>query len=193
MVGTGKTDYASDGERVFSIANGHPMMTRVTGMGCVATSIVAAFLAVQPIPLVAAVHAMAFVGLAGEWAAERARNEGAGTFRVKFLDSFERLELGDFESAHVRELRARVRFLSELGLSRATLIPSVVGKTQSLRTLANRGDRSVERWPDYCFPLAASSHRSESQGMESGFAAIDDGKDSPTSPPTPPGLKARPY
>ena len=78
--------------RLFSIANGHPLMTRVTGMGCVATSIVAAFLAVQPIPLVAAVHAMALIGIAGEWAAERAQTEGSGTFRVKFLDSFDRLE-----------------------------------------------------------------------------------------------------
>ena len=104
VVGTGKIDYASDGERVFSIANGHSMMTRVTGMGCVATSIVAAFLAVQPIPLVAAIHAMAFIGVAGEWAAKRAQTEGTGTFRVKFLDSFERLELGDLSSAHAREL-----------------------------------------------------------------------------------------
>jgi hydroxyethylthiazole kinase len=104
VVGTGKIDYASDGERIFSIANGHSMMTRVTGMGCVATSIVAAFLAVQPIPLVAAVHAIAFIGLAGEWAAERARTEGAGTFRVKFLDGFDRLELGDFASVNAREI-----------------------------------------------------------------------------------------
>jgi hydroxyethylthiazole kinase len=102
VVGTGKIDYASDGERVFSIANGHSMMTRVTGMGCVATSVVAAFLTVQPIPLVAAVHAIAFIGLAGEWAAERAETDGAGTFRVKFLDSFDRLELEDFGSANVR-------------------------------------------------------------------------------------------
>jgi hydroxyethylthiazole kinase len=102
VVGTGRTDYASDGERLFSIANGHPLMTRVTGMGCVATSIVAAFLAVQPIPLVAAVHAMAFIGVAGEWAAERARTEGAGTFRVKFLDSFDKLELGHFAKVNAR-------------------------------------------------------------------------------------------
>jgi hydroxyethylthiazole kinase len=91
VVGTGKIDYASDGVRIFSIANGHPMMTRVTGMGCVATSIIAAFLAVQPIPLIAAVHAIALVGIAGEWAAEQALTEGTGTFRVKFLDSFDRL------------------------------------------------------------------------------------------------------
>jgi hydroxyethylthiazole kinase len=102
VVGTGKIDYASDGERIFSIANGHSMMTRVTGMGCVATSIVAAFLAVQPIPLVAAIHAMAFIGLAGEWAAQRAQTEGAGTFRVKFLDSFDRLELADFAGINAR-------------------------------------------------------------------------------------------
>jgi hydroxyethylthiazole kinase len=105
VVGSGKIDYASDGERIFSIANGHPLMTRVTGMGCVATSIVAAFLAVQPIPLLAAVHAMAFMGIAGEWAAERARTEGAGTFRVKFLDSFDKLEIENLARANAREIR----------------------------------------------------------------------------------------
>jgi hydroxyethylthiazole kinase len=104
VVGTGKIDYASDGDRLFSIANGHPLMTHVTGMGCVATSIVAAFLAVQRIPLIAAVHAMTLIGIAGEWAAERARTEGAGTFRVKFLDSFDRLELGNFASENAREI-----------------------------------------------------------------------------------------
>jgi hydroxyethylthiazole kinase len=98
VAGTGKIDYASDGVRVFSTANGHPLMTRVTGMGCVATSIVAAFLAVQPIPLVAAVHAIAFIGIAGEWAAERARDQGPGTFRVRFLDSFDRLDAKDLET-----------------------------------------------------------------------------------------------
>jgi hydroxyethylthiazole kinase len=104
VVGSGKTDYVSDGDRLFSIANGHPLMTRVTGMGCVATSIVAAFLAVQPISLVAAVHAMAFIGIAGEWAAERSQTEGTGTFRVKFLDSFDRLELGNLTSQTIREI-----------------------------------------------------------------------------------------
>jgi hydroxyethylthiazole kinase len=103
-VGTGKTDYASDGRHLFSLANGHPLMTRVTGMGCVATSIVAAFLAVQPVPLIAAIHAMAFVDIAGEWAAERALIEGPGTFRVKFLDSFDRLTAKDLDAA----IRVRV-------------------------------------------------------------------------------------
>jgi hydroxyethylthiazole kinase len=98
-VGTGKVDYASDGRLLFSLANGHPLMTRVTGMGCVATSIVAAFLAVQPVPLIAAIHGMALVDIAGEWATERSLAEGPGTFRVKFLDSFDRLTAKDLDAA----------------------------------------------------------------------------------------------
>jgi hydroxyethylthiazole kinase len=104
VIGTGKIDYASDGERVFSIANGDPLMTRVTGMGCVATSIVAAFLAVQPLPLVAAVHAMALINIAGEWAADQARSAGPGSFRVKFLDSFQQLKLGNFATVKTGEI-----------------------------------------------------------------------------------------
>jgi hydroxyethylthiazole kinase-like sugar kinase family protein len=50
------------------------------------------------------VHAMAFIGIAGEWAAERAQTEGTGTFRVKFLDSFDRLELGNLTSQTIREI-----------------------------------------------------------------------------------------
>jgi hydroxyethylthiazole kinase len=98
VVGTGKIDYASDGTQLFSIANGHPLMTRVTGMGCVATSIVAAFLAVESVPLIAATHAIALIGIAGEWAAGRALTEGSGTFRVKFLDSFDKLSANDLEA-----------------------------------------------------------------------------------------------
>ena len=91
VVGTGKIDYVSDGERIVSIANGHPFMTRVTGMGCVSTAIIAAFLSVQPVALFAAVHAMAFTDIAGELAVEHSQTEGAGTFRVSFIDSFDKL------------------------------------------------------------------------------------------------------
>ena len=108
VVGTGEIDYASDGEQLYSLANGHPLMTRITGMGCVATSIVAAFLAVQPLPLVAAIHATAFIGIAGEWAAEQSRNMGAGTFRVKFLDSFDRLEPDDLAIVRVQEVQGPI-------------------------------------------------------------------------------------
>src|SRR5258705_276711 len=41
---TGVVDYVTDGERVVAIHNGHPMMARVTGLGCTATALVGAFL-----------------------------------------------------------------------------------------------------------------------------------------------------
>jgi hydroxyethylthiazole kinase-like sugar kinase family protein len=42
---------------------------------------------------------MALVDIAGEWAAAQALSEGPGTFRVKFLDSFDRLNAKDLDAA----------------------------------------------------------------------------------------------
>ena len=39
---TGETDLVADGERLASIANGHPLMARVTAMGCAASALVGA-------------------------------------------------------------------------------------------------------------------------------------------------------
>jgi hydroxyethylthiazole kinase len=67
------------------VENGHPMMGQVTGMGCMLTAVVGAFAAVERDPMVAAVGAIAFFGLAGEEAALRAN--GPGTFRSAFMDT----------------------------------------------------------------------------------------------------------
>src|SRR5262249_27738727 len=45
---TGETDLVHDGARLAGIANGHPLMARVTAMGCVASALVGACLAVEP-------------------------------------------------------------------------------------------------------------------------------------------------
>lgn len=87
---SGPVDYITDGEAVISVANGHPMMPRVTGLGCAASAITGAFVAVNPSPLVAAAFAMAVTGMAGEMAAERA--EGPGTFQLYFLDALCRMD-----------------------------------------------------------------------------------------------------
>jgi len=39
---TGPIDAVTDGKRLTRVANGHPMMSTVTGMGCMATPLVAA-------------------------------------------------------------------------------------------------------------------------------------------------------
>jgi hydroxyethylthiazole kinase len=87
---TGAVDYVTDGARVVSCHNGHPLMTRVTGMGCTATALIGAFLAVVPDRLVAARAALAVLGVAGELAAARAK--GPGTFQVELYDALANLD-----------------------------------------------------------------------------------------------------
>ena len=59
--------------RVF---NGHPMMPKVTGLGCTASALTGAFAAVNPSARDAAVNAMAVMGIAGELAAEHVARAG---------------------------------------------------------------------------------------------------------------------
>ncbi len=82
---TGATDLVTDGQRVVSIENGHPLMACVTGSGCAATAIVGAFLAVDDDPVSATATALAYFGLAGEVAAEQA--QAPGSFMVALLDA----------------------------------------------------------------------------------------------------------
>jgi len=82
---SGATDYITDGGRVIKVLNGHPMMPRVTGLGCVASALCGAFAAVNGSPLQATAHAMAVLGIAGERAAERAG--GPGSLQTHLLDA----------------------------------------------------------------------------------------------------------
>ncbi|MEW6524246.1 MAG: hydroxyethylthiazole kinase [Bacillota bacterium] len=87
---TGATDYISDGCRLARVANGHPWLTLVTGTGCVATVVVAAFAAVEKDYLVAAACALACYGVAAELAARS--SGGPGTFAAALLDQLYNLQ-----------------------------------------------------------------------------------------------------
>jgi hydroxyethylthiazole kinase len=78
---------APDG-RWAALDNGHPWMTRVTGVGCSATALIGAFAAVQPDPWRACLSAMAYWGVVGELAAGRvlAQGGGYGSFAEAMLD-----------------------------------------------------------------------------------------------------------
>ncbi|PID74088.1 MAG: hydroxyethylthiazole kinase [Desulfobacterales bacterium] len=111
---TGVEDCVTDGFQVLRIANGHPLMPRITGTGCVATALIAAFLAAgrarmeaghpddaetdsrdgspstscSSCPendLISAAAALSVIGLAGETAASGAA--GPGSFSPRFLDA----------------------------------------------------------------------------------------------------------
>lgn len=83
---TGAVDLVTDGARTARIANGSPLMDRVTAMGCAASALAGAFLAVEPRDAFAAtVAALLTVGVAGDVAAERCG--GPGSFVPAFLDA----------------------------------------------------------------------------------------------------------
>jgi hydroxyethylthiazole kinase len=93
---TGVVDYVTDGDRVTAIRNGHPMMARVTGLGCTATALVGAFLAANPDPYDATVAALATLGVAGEVAVEW--SAGPGSLQVHLLDSLHQLDQSTLEA-----------------------------------------------------------------------------------------------
>jgi hydroxyethylthiazole kinase len=82
---TGKIDFVTDGSRSCRVHNGHDMMGYVTGAGCAATSVIAAFLSVDPDPVEATATALSYFGTAGEKAGEN--TGGPGTFQIKLLDA----------------------------------------------------------------------------------------------------------
>jgi hydroxyethylthiazole kinase len=81
---TGETDYITDGARSLFVYGGHSMLTNVTGTGCAASVIVAAFLAVEDDALMAAAHGLAFFGMAAAKAG--LETDWPGSFWVKTLD-----------------------------------------------------------------------------------------------------------
>lgn len=87
---SGPTDLITDGTRAVLIANGHTLMAKITAMGCAGSSLVAAFLAVEPDALRAAAAALLMLGISGELAARRA--QGPGSFAVAFLDELHMLD-----------------------------------------------------------------------------------------------------
>ena len=87
---TGVTDVVSDGSRALAIRNGHAMMSRITGSGCMLSAVIGAFCGAAPDRTFDAVGAaIAAMGLAGEQAAARAAKErtGTGSFRTYLIDS----------------------------------------------------------------------------------------------------------
>lgn len=98
---SGADDHVLDAAgRHATLSNGHPWMTRVTGVGCSASALVGAFAAVQPDPWRATVAAMACLGVVGELAAERTQAAGAGVGRlqIELLDGLQLLDRASFSA-----------------------------------------------------------------------------------------------
>lgn len=88
---SGATDVITDGRLTLLIHNGHPLMSRVTGMGCMATALTGAFLAVNRNAMQGCAHAAVVMGVAGEIAAKACL--GPGSFKVQWIDTLYALSL----------------------------------------------------------------------------------------------------
>ena len=87
---TGATDLVADGHRLVAISNGHPLMARVSALGCAASALVAACLAVERDAWCATAAGLLMIGVAGEVAAKHAR--GPGSFAAEILDALYALD-----------------------------------------------------------------------------------------------------
>ena len=99
VVMTGRTDIVTDGLRSFSVDNGHPMMRRVTGVGCQLSALTGAFAAANPKePLWAALAAACAMGVCGEQAARRMGDlDGNASFRNYLIDAMDGLDGDELE------------------------------------------------------------------------------------------------
>jgi hydroxyethylthiazole kinase len=102
VVISGATDIVTDGKRTLLVDNGHPLMGKVSGTGCMAASLSGAFCAVTKDHVVASATAFAAFGLAGEKAARHC--SGPASFKVALLDEIYGLTPEELEKgARVRE------------------------------------------------------------------------------------------
>jgi hydroxyethylthiazole kinase len=93
---SGPVDVITDGETVVEVRTGHPLMTKVTGVGCALGAVVAACAAHQP-PLQAAVSATSLLTVAAERAA--VGGVGPGSFAVALLDQLAALDAETLSAA----------------------------------------------------------------------------------------------
>ena len=84
VVISGAVDIVVSEESVDQLKNGDALMTKITGMGCSATAILAAFIAVIPNKKEAALAATSLMAVAGELAAMS--SQGPGSLQMHLLD-----------------------------------------------------------------------------------------------------------
>ena len=87
---SGATDLIADATRFAAVGNGHPLMAKVTAMGCAGSALIAACLAVEDEAWRATVGGLTLIGVAGELAAQEAK--GPGSFAVAILDVLNALD-----------------------------------------------------------------------------------------------------
>lgn len=96
VIVSGKMDFIVNQSGISALDYGTPLLTKVVGMGCSLTAMIASFLAINPDHYQAAVHAMAWMGLLSEHAEKKCA--GPGSFYMHFLDSLYNIQNNELQS-----------------------------------------------------------------------------------------------
>jgi hydroxyethylthiazole kinase len=94
---TGERDLVTNGESSLIVRGGHELLGYVTGTGCAASVVTAAFLSQETDAVIASAAALAFFGLAAERAAAQA--QAPGSFWTYVLDALYTISPDDLEAA----------------------------------------------------------------------------------------------
>jgi hydroxyethylthiazole kinase len=86
VAATGTIDVVSDGTRTCLIENGTPMLTLITGAGCMVGALTAATAGVNNDRFISTVAGILAMGLAGEMAAKSINGVLPGTFHMRLFD-----------------------------------------------------------------------------------------------------------
>ena len=91
---SGETDIVAGNGKLSFIRNGSALMTKVTGLGCSATAVIGAFIAVTDDKQEAVCAAMSLFSICGELAAQQ--SNGPGTLQVNLLDKLYNITEDEF-------------------------------------------------------------------------------------------------
>lgn len=93
---SGRTDIITDGNKEVLIKNGSPLMSKITGSGCMSTALLGAFFALEK-SVAAGAAVPVVMGIAGELAGKECKKEHSGTmsFKMHMIDRISLLEEND--------------------------------------------------------------------------------------------------
>lgn len=103
---TGAVDVVSDGTKTVMIENGHAFLQRLTGTGCMCSTLVGSCLgALAYDPFGATLTALLVMGIAGEVAFENAGLAGTGSYRMALHDAVSNMDTQMLKNmARIREV-----------------------------------------------------------------------------------------
>lgn len=105
---TGAIDIVSDSKKTYIIRNGHPMMGKISGTGCMLSSIIGAYCGANKDNIVdATVAAVCIIGLSGELAYEKIlkNDEGTSMLRSHLIDFMSKIDDKILEEGAKFEIR----------------------------------------------------------------------------------------